>query len=153
MTAVTDDEALIAFLPDLRIEVSQDEAIVILQQTDHCGEADRIAIHREHVRILAEQFGLLPAPPRRDAALILARRLRKLHERIDDLAKYLVQTSEDDYVQQNALATCEIGDEFIADLDELTVGRLSDLPASQASSRRPSGSVGGQPPQGRGKLV
>lgn len=123
------DDGLIALLPDLRIEVAHDEAMVILQQTDHSGEDDRIAIHRQQVRILAEHFDLLPVPPRRDAVPILARRLRKLHERIDDLAKYLLQTSEDDYVQQQALAICEIGDEFIADLGELIGDEAVPSPA------------------------
>ena len=126
MTAVNDDDGLIAFLPDLRIEVSQDEAIVILQQTDHSGEDDRISVHREQVRILAEHFGMLPARTQARATVeALARRLLKLHERIDHLGEHLHAHVEDQYAQQYAMASCEIADEFVADLEALTGGAIA----------------------------
>ena len=54
---IDDDGGLIADLPDLRIEVSHSEEMVILQQSGSGGDVDRIAIHRWQVRMLAEQFG------------------------------------------------------------------------------------------------
>jgi len=121
----TDDDALIAELPDLRIEVSHSEDMVILQQ-GRSGEEDRIAIHRWQVRMLAEQFGLLPARTQARATVeTLARRLLKLRERIDRLGEHLHVHVEDQCSLQYAMATCEIADEFIADLDVLTGGTVT----------------------------
>jgi len=122
---VTDDDALIAELPDLRIEESHSEDMVILQQ-GHGGDEDRIAIHRWQVRMLAEQFGLLPAHTQARATVeTLARRLVKLRERIDHLGEHLHMHVEDQYSLQYAMASCEIADEFISDLDALTSGAVA----------------------------
>ncbi len=119
---IDDDDGLIAELPGLRIEVSHSEDMVILQQSGGSGgEADRIAIHRWQVRMLAEQFGLLPARASSQKTIAtLARRLVKLRERIDHLGEHLHTHVEDQYALQYALATCEIADEFVAGLEELT---------------------------------
>lgn len=118
---VNDDDGLIAELPDLRIEVSHSEDMVILQQSGGSGEVDRIALHRWQVRMLAEQFGLLPARSSSQKTIAtLARRLLKLRERIDHLGEHLHTHVEDQYALQYALGTCEIADEFVAGLDELT---------------------------------
>jgi len=133
---IDDDDAVIAEMPDLRIEVSHSTDMVILQQSGGSGnEVDRIAIHRAQVRMLAQHFGLLPAPPRLDAAPILARRLRKLHARIDVLGKHLCTGSGDEYAQQHVLATCELGDEFLADLDELLGGSAAGQAGSTPAIR------------------
>ncbi|OUM01654.1 hypothetical protein [Variovorax sp. JS1663] len=58
MTTPHDEGALIADLPDLRIEVSHSEDMVILQQGGHTDEADRIAVHRWHVPLIAEALGI-----------------------------------------------------------------------------------------------
>jgi len=123
---IDDDDGLIAELPDLRIEVSHSEDMLILQQSGSGGDVDRIAIHRWQVRMLAEYFGLLPTPPLRDAASTLARRLIKLRERIDHLGEHLHTHVEDQYALQHVLATCELADEFIADLADLA--DLTDSP-------------------------
>ena len=134
---INDDDALIAEMPDLRVEVSHSVEMVVLQQSGASGnEVNRVAIHRAQVRMLAQHFGLLPAPPRRDAAPIIARRLRKLHARIDALGKHLCTSSDDEHAQQQVLATCELGDEFLADLDELLGGVAAGQAAS--TSRAPS---------------
>jgi hypothetical protein len=126
MTAVNDDDGLIAELPDLRIEVSHSEDMVILQQRGCGGGEDRIAIHRWQVRMLAEQFGLLPARTQARATVeALARRLLKLRERVEHLGEHLHQHVEDQYAQHYVLATCEIGDEFVADLEALTGGVIT----------------------------
>lgn len=121
-TLSSDDDGVIAEMPDLKVEGSHSEDMLILEQTDYCSNTARIAIHRWQVRFLAEEMGLLPAAapvPRRDVVVILARRLRKLHERIDDLGRHLTQFSDDEHAKAQILATCELGDEFLADLDEL----------------------------------
>ncbi|RTD94407.1 hypothetical protein EJO68_11530 [Variovorax atrisoli] len=118
---IDDDDGLIADLPDLRIEVSHSEDMVILQQSGSGGDVDRIAIHRWQVRMLAEQFGLLPARTSSQRTIAaLARRLLKLRERIDHLGEHLHTHVEDQYALQYALATCELADEFVVGLDELT---------------------------------
>lgn len=118
---IDDDDGLIADLPDLRIEVSHSEDMVILQQSSSGGDVDRIAIHRWQVRMLAEQFGLLPARTSSQRTIAaLARRLLKLRERIDHLGEHLHTHVEDQYSLQYVLATCELADEFVVGLDELT---------------------------------
>ena len=123
---IDDDDALIAELPDLRIEVSHSEDMVILQQRGCGGEEDRIAIHRWQVRMLAEQFGLLPARTQARATVeTLARRMRVLHARIDELDNYLCKHSDTehanmDWEQTYSGASLSIAQEFVADLDALT---------------------------------
>jgi hypothetical protein len=126
LVGTTDDDALIAEMPDLRIDVSHSEDMLILQQRgDSPNDVDRIAIHRWQVRMLAEQFGLLPARTQARATVeTLARRLIKLRERIDHLGEHLHVHVEDQYSLQYAMASCEIADEFIADLDMLTGGTV-----------------------------
>ncbi|ADU36940.1 hypothetical protein [Variovorax paradoxus] len=126
MTAVNDDDAVIAELPDLRIEVSHSEDMVILQQRGGESGEDRIAIHRWQVRMLAEHFGLLPARTQaRVTVETLARRLLKLHARIDLLGEHIDQFVDDEFTKQYSLAMCEIADEFIADIEVLTGGAIA----------------------------
>jgi len=138
---IDDDDGLVAELPDLRIEVSHSEDMVILQQSGGSGEVDRIALHRWQVRMLAEQFGLLPARSSSQKTIAtLARRLLKLRERIDHLGEHLHTHVEDQYALQYALATCEIADEFVAGLDDLTgepVPRPAPPPSAGTQGRLP----------------
>ncbi|WP_422085435.1 hypothetical protein [Variovorax sp.] len=128
---IDDDDGLIAELPDLRIEVSHSEDLVILQQSGGGGDVDRIAIHRWQVRMLAEHFGLLPSSASSlGAVAMLARRLRKLQERIDLLGEHIDQFVDDEFTKQYSFATCELADEFLADLEELQGGAASARPAS-----------------------
>ena len=131
-TTINEDDGLIAELPDLRIEVSHSEDMVILQQSGGGGgEADRIAIHRFHVRLLAEQFGMLPARTQARATVeTLARRLRLLRARIAELDNYLCNHSDTehanmDWEQTYSGASLAIAQEFVADLDALTGGTVT----------------------------
>lgn len=144
-----DDDGVIADLPDLRIEVSHHVDALIVEQGAMTGNPSRVAIHKWQVQMLAEQMGLTLAPspsPRRDVEQILARRLRKMHERIDELGKYLYEHCEDEYAQQHAWATCEIGDEYLADLAEL-LGSEIPRPAPQRSAKaaRPTAPAAAEP--------
>lgn len=135
--SIDGDDGLIADLPDLRIEVSHSEDMVILEQRGGSGngDEDRIAIHRWQVRMLAEQFGLLPARTASHQTIAaLARRLTKLRERIDHLGEHLHTHVEDQYALQHVLATCELADEFIADLADLTDCPLRQAPRHHAPS-------------------
>lgn len=130
---ITAADAIIAELPDLRVEVSHSEDMVILQQNSSTGPASRIAIHKWQVRMLAGHFGLLKRMPMSESkvAVTLARRLRVLQERIDHLSHYLhhhsdMERADLSYEQLYSLATCEIADQFVIDLNDL-VEPTSDL--------------------------
>lgn len=94
-----------------------------LEQDAGCGEVDRITMHRIHVRLFAEQLGILPPSDLEAARTVarLGRQLRTLHARINEL---------DDMVREKAgfgredldaecifsLATWELATEFVNDL-------------------------------------
>ena len=142
------DDCLIAEMPDLRVEVSHHVDMVILEQGASTGEASRVAIHKWQVQMLAEQMGLTLAPvasPRRDVAVILARRLRWLHGRNDELLRWLLEHVEDDFARDHAFVTATVGDEYVADLGELMGGDVAraetqraPAPASPAAPRGPA---------------
>lgn len=131
-----DDDGVIADLPDLRIEVSHSEDMVILEQGAMTGNPSRVAIHKWQVRLLAEEMGLTLAPapsPRRDVEQILARRLRWLHARNDELLRWLLEHTEDDFARDHAFATATVADEYLADL-----GELLGADAARAQAQRPA---------------
>lgn len=131
-----DDDGVIAEMPDLRIEVSHREDAVILEQGALTGNPSRVAIHRWQVQMLAEEMGLTLAPtpsPRRDVAQILARRLRWLHARNDELLRWLLEHTEDEYARDHAYVTATVGDEYLADL-----GELLGADAARAQAQRPA---------------
>lgn len=149
----TDPDGVIAELPDLSIEVGHIDDMVILQQIDHAGQVDRIAIHKWQVLLLARHFGLLgkgagPGP----LAIELGRRLHVLHGRIEHLSHWLHNLSDSkhanlSYEQTYSLATCEIADAFVADVErparwpqvvgaaEALNGGVSGPTASQETTR------------------
>lgn len=126
------DDGGIAAMPDLQIEVSHTEDMLVLQQTDYSGQTDRLAIHRWQVRFLAEEMGLLP--PRSDGEVwalrrvaALARRLRVLHSRIEQLDEWLAKQLDHDNADINlevsfSGATYDISSQFMEDLKELEAG-------------------------------
>ncbi len=144
----TDADAVIAELPDLRIEGAHTEDMVIMEQRDHSGKADRLAIHKWQVLLLARHFGLLgkgavPGP----LAAELGRRLHVLHGRIEHLSHWLHNLSDSkhanlSYEQTYSLATCEIADAFVADVE-----RPARLPqvvgAAEARNATKNGGVSG----------
>lgn len=138
---ITDAGAVIAELPDLRIEVSHTEDMVILQQTDYSGQVDRIAMHKWQVLLLAKHFGLLgkgaaPGP----LAVELGRRLHVLHGRIDHLSHWLHHLSDGhadlEFEKTYSLATCEIADTFIADVEPPGSTSLKRATAPPAAAAR-----------------
>lgn len=131
-----DDDGVIADLPDLRIEVSHSEDMVILEQGAMTGNPSRVAIHKWQVQLLAEEMGLTLAPtppPRRDVEQILARRLRWLHARNDELLRWLLEHTEDDFARDHAFVTATVADEYLADL-----GELLGADAARAQAQRPA---------------
>lgn len=134
-THVDIDDGLIAELPDLRIEVSHHEDMVILEQGAMTGNSSRVAIHKWQVQMLAEQMALtlVSAPsPRRNVEQILARRLRWLHSRNEELLRWLLEHTEDDFARDHAFVTATVGEEYLADL-----GELLGADAARAQTQRP----------------
>lgn len=131
MTSKNDSDSVLVEWPDLQVEGGPSANIVILQQGFHDGNVDRVAINRQQVRSLAEYLGLLPAaPPRRDAAKTLARRLRVLAERCERM-EHMMQFSPHEQADLDsehayAIATNDVAREFVADLDELLDDTLED---------------------------
>lgn len=124
--SITDEDAVIAEMPGLRVEVGHTEDLIVLQQASSSGPASRIALHRWQVRMLAGYMGLLKTggPSESKVVAMLARRLRVMHERSDHLSHFLHHHSDSehadlDYEQTYSLATCQISDEFTADLADL----------------------------------
>lgn len=167
MTApISDADAVIVNLPDLTIEVSHTEDMVILQQGDYSGEFSRLALHKWQVRMLAEHFGLLPAAPRvsegetvrilrvqlADSARTvstLVRRMKAMKKRVDHLGEWLCTKSDHehanlDYEMDYANATCDINDEFCVDLDDLEkrFGLATVSDAATQTEKRPQLNTG-----------
>ncbi|PZQ77775.1 MAG: hypothetical protein DI563_02520 [Variovorax paradoxus] len=128
MAEPNDDDGVIAAMPDLQIEVAHTEDMLILQQTDYSGHTDRMSIHRWQVRFLAEEMGLLPARSEGEASAtrrlsFLARRMRVLHARIEQLDEWLAKQPDYDNADINVEvgysgATYDLSQEFIDELKE-----------------------------------
>lgn len=120
-------------LLDLAFEIDGDT--INLEQDAGAGEVHYVTLHSLHLRMLAEQAGLLPA---RDGnchsdsmanawqaqATRLARQLRRLSERIDKQHTQLLYIAEKgrecvDEECAYAEASYELAKEFVGDLDAL----------------------------------
>lgn len=142
MAELNDDDGVIAAMPDLQIEVSHTEDMLILQQTDYSGQTDRLAIHRWQVRFLAEQMGLLPAATEGEAearrqVATLTRRMLLLHSRMAQLHAWLAEQPDYEAADINvevsySAGTMALADEFLADMPD---GRGSSALASAARPR------------------
>lgn len=152
---ITDEDAVIAEMPGLRVEVGHTEDLIVLQQASSSGPASRIALHKWQVRMLAGYMGLLktggPSLSESKVIALLARRLRVMHERSDHLSHFLHHHSDSehadlDYEQTYSLATCQIADEYVADLDDLVQlaggQRRTDPPAAAAGAAAPDAQKG-----------
>jgi chromosome segregation ATPase len=111
-------------IPELQIETDGD--LIYLEQ-DSGGNIDRVAIHRLHVRHMAEKFGLVETADLQAAKTIakLERRLRLLRDRIDHLGNWLTNVSDRehadlDYEITYIEATSDLADEFCADMEGQT---------------------------------
>ncbi|NML43511.1 hypothetical protein HHL11_07110 [Ramlibacter sp. G-1-2-2] len=131
---------------DVAFEIDGDS--IELEQDCGIGEVASITLHRIHLRHLAEQAGLILASAHQnpDAAIArLTRQLRTLQARIKHLDECLWAVAsagrEDlDHETTYSLATLELADEFIADLDPVVQGHAAsrDVTSSHASITRDS---------------
>lgn len=107
----------------MNLTIEHDGSGTFLLEQDCGGNIDRVELHETQVRHIATLAGLLPRreEPYSPPASVLARRLRVLLERIDELDDMLVGVSrkshEDvSYEMAFSMATWELATEFCADL-------------------------------------
>lgn len=110
---------------DLAYEVDEDGSVQ-LEQSAGCGEVSRITLHPVHVRLLAEEAGLLAPSSNIEADRTIARlcrQMRILHSRIDELDDWInaaAQRGHEDLEAETvySLATWELATEFLAELPD-----------------------------------
>lgn len=108
---------------DLSYEVDEDGG-VNLEQDAGCGEVSRITLHPVHVRLLAEEAGILAPSSNIEADRTIARlsrQMRLLFERIDQLDDWLNQAAQrghEDLAMETtySFATWELAQEFVTEL-------------------------------------
>lgn len=155
---ITDEDAVIAEMPGLRVEVGHTEDLIVLQQASSSGPASRIALHKWQLRMLAGYAGLLksagPSLSESKVVAMLARRLIALHERIEYLSHFLHTHSDTEHAdfsheQQHALHTAQLAALWVADLEDLvpSAGAQGRTEAQGASTPPPAASVAPRTPR------
>jgi hypothetical protein len=112
---------------DLAYEVDE-QGDVQLEQDAGCGEVARVTLHPIHVRLLAEEAGILAPSSDLEANRTIARlcrQMRVLHDRIsqlDDLLNSVAQRGHEDLEAEMAysVATWELAHEFLMQLPNAT---------------------------------
>lgn len=107
---------------DLAYEINGDT--INLEQDMGCGEVSRIDLHPIHLRLLAEEVGILAPSSNIEADRTIARlcrQMRILFDRINQLDDWIRQAAEkghEDLEMETtySFATWELAHEFIADL-------------------------------------
>lgn len=127
-------------LPHLNIELMANGCL-LLTCPDWQGNGDSVlTVHPVQLRFMAEKLGLVREVSASDAEIIrtlrgqladsvrtvntLVRRMRVIKARVDHLGEWLCTKSDSEhadlsYEMDYANATCDINDEFCADLDEI----------------------------------
>lgn len=108
---------------DLSYEIDSD-GMVSLEQDGGCGDVDRMTLHPIHVRLLAEETGLLAPSSNIEADRTIARLTRQLRilfdriDRLDDWLNAAAQRGHEDLEMETtySFATWELANEFVADL-------------------------------------
>jgi len=107
-------------LPALRVE-QQDGLFLVSQR--HGGHVQTVSLHPAHIRHLSEVVGLAPNtdPAAATRLATLARRLRVLQRRIDELGDWLTNYSDHEHADLShelvlITALAELAEEFVADL-------------------------------------
>jgi hypothetical protein len=125
---------------------------VQLEQEAGFGEVSRIELHPIHVRLLAEQVGILAPSSNIEADRTIARlcrQMRILLQRIDQLDNWLNETAQqghEDLTMETAysLATWELATEFVTELPTLTgpvKGNVPEIGAVSAANTPESGVI------------
>ena len=111
-------------IPHLNIEVLDNGNIRL--ENDSMGDCYAVDLHPIHLRHIAEKMGLVELSDAQAQKTIatLTRRLLVLHERIDHMAYWLANHSDNkhadlSYEQTYATATADIAEEFCAELEEV----------------------------------
>lgn len=108
---------------DLAYEVDEDGSVNVEQDAGF-GEVSRITLHPIHVRLLAEQVGLLAPSSNIEADRTIARLTRQMRilfdriDRLDDWLNAAAQRGHEDLEMETtySFATWELANEFVADL-------------------------------------
>lgn len=123
-----------ASIPAVHIEANGDE---ILIEQDLGGDTHYVSLHLIHVRYMAERLGLVASTDLNAEQRVetLSRRLRVLHARLESLTHYLINHSDHEHADLSwemtyCRATCDIADEFVADLG--AVGAEPATPVTDA---------------------
>lgn len=118
---------------DLAYEVDEDGSVQ-LEQSAGCGEVSRITLHPVHVRLLAEEAGVLAPSSNIEADRTIARlcrQMRILHSRINELDDWInaaAQRGHEDLEAETvySLATWELATEFLAELPDCVNARHTE---------------------------
>jgi hypothetical protein len=109
---------------DLDYEIDTDGSIN-LEQDCGLGEVSRITLHPIHLRLLAEEAGLVPASDLQANRTIarLSRQMRTLFQRIDQLDDWInaaAQRGREDLQDEStySYATWELAREWVAELPD-----------------------------------
>lgn len=111
---------------DLAYEINGDT--INLEQDLGCGEVSRVDLHPIHLRLLAEEAGLLPSSNIEANRTIarLCRQMRVLFHRIDQLDDWVseaAQRGHEDLAMETtySFATWELANEFVTELPDTAV--------------------------------
>lgn len=114
-------------IPELSIERTND-GLIELEQQNGLDEPDRIQIHPLHLRHMAESLGLVREMSASEADALrmvdkLARRLRVLHGRIEQVQKWFADNKDLDCADITVEywfndATLDLANEFLAEVEE-----------------------------------
>lgn len=126
-------------IQDLNYEIHEDG--INLEQSGGCGEVDRVFLHRIHIRLLAEESGLLAPTSNLEADRTIARlcrQIRILHHRINTLDDWLNQAAQkghEDLSEETAysFASWELSSEFCTELP--MTEQQAAIPAAERRTR------------------
>lgn len=133
-------------IPELDYELIGGDT-VRLEQGAAYGEAVIVDLHLIHVRLLAQEMGLLRgSPDQAQRVQALERRLRVLRDRIDRLDDALLIAAEkghEDLTEECAMsaAALDLADEFIADLAN-AITEIEPIPNPPGSPGFPNAQQG-----------
>lgn len=110
---------------ELKASLIEDEhgPAVMLEQSEGWYEPSTVLIHPHQLRAVCEQFGILTADPQAAKSIAtLQRRMRALHDRIEDLSAWMAKHSDHrhadlSYELTSINALADLAGEWCADFE------------------------------------
>lgn len=107
---------------------------VMLEHSEGWDEPSTVILHPHQLRAVCEQFGILTADPQAAKAIAtLQRRMKALHDRIEDLSGWMAKHSDHRHADLsyelttiNALA--DLASEWVADFETPEQSKAATLP-------------------------